>query len=162
VGIGPDHQIAGPDQTLFRQKAVLDTHGADLKVVGEAVHPGKISQNFGLFGGFDVFIRDKVVRDQGYPLPVEYAGHPDLFKFFNRHRRGDVVAQDQVDPGIDQLTGQHFLLAGMCRQDFFGYGHRHWMSPLFCLFFIGRFQAGFLLSFVNQLIHGASQSLPRW
>jgi hypothetical protein len=44
---------------------------------------------------------------------------PDLFESFDGERRGDVVPEGQIDPGIDEVPRKDHFLASMSGQDFF-------------------------------------------
>ena len=59
-----------------------------------------------------------MIGHQGNPVPVKDSFHPDAFKFLNSYRSGNIVAQHQINPGIDQVIRPDALFSGMPCQDF--------------------------------------------
>ena len=116
---------------------MLDPHPADFDIVGDVVLAGKIPQGFGLLGRFDVFVGDEVVGDQGDFVRIEHRP-ADFFKFGDGLGSGDVVGEQKVDFGPDQLTRFDFFTAGVGRQNLFGHCHSHggYIPP--AAFFISR------------------------
>ena len=87
--------------------------------------------------GLDVLAGGGVVQYNGDFLPVKHRGQTRLFKFRDGHRRGDVVAQHQVQLSLDALTRLHMVQPGGPGQNFLGHGHSHGLIPprvLFCGF----------------------------
>ena len=103
---------------------MLDPHPADFDVVGDVVLAGEIPQGFGLLGRFDVLVGDEVVGDQGDFVRIEHRA-ANFFEFGDGLGPGDVVGEQKVDFGPDQLPGFNFFAAGVGRQNFFGHRHSH-------------------------------------
>ena len=72
-----------------------------------------------------------MVQDDGDLVLVKDLGEPRLVKFGDGHRSGDVVAQHQVQLGLNELAGLHGRKARVLGQDLLGHGHTHAWSLLF-------------------------------
>ena len=112
VGVGADDDLAGGGQPLLRDEGVLHAHVAHVKEVGDLVLEGKLPGLFAQPGGLDVLAGGVVVQDDGDLVPVEDLGKARLFKLCNRHGGGDIVAQHQVQPGLDELARLHLVQPG--------------------------------------------------
>ena len=66
-----------------------------------------------------------MIGNQAHPLPVEHVGSAHLCEFMNRQRRGDVIAQHEIEAAIDEFPRVHFGFPGMRGEYFFGDSHRH-------------------------------------
>ena len=122
--IRTDNYLAWADPAHFRQQDVFDSHPAGFHIMSYLVLAGKLSHHFGLFRGFDVFVGYKVIGNQGNLVGIK--NRPaNFFKLGDGLRSSDVVSQQKVDLGPDQLTGFNFFQAGVRRQNLFGHGHSH-------------------------------------
>ncbi len=104
---------------------MLDAHAADLKIVFDIMFSGEVAHNPALLGRFDIFIWREMVRHEGDPPPVKDLCDTDLLEFFDRDGGRHVVAQDEVDPRLDELARFHGRQARVVREDFLS--HRHWL-----------------------------------
>ena len=99
-------------------------HLPALVIVQQVLLPGELPHYLHLNGGGDVFVGGEVIRHHHHPLPVEDLLGSHLAEGHDGQGRGDVIAQGDVHPGQDQLSGFHEFLAGMGRQNLFRYGLR--------------------------------------
>jgi hypothetical protein len=122
--VSPDHYISWQDQPFFREKGVLDPGLSDLKKMGEATGLCKISEDFTLFRRKDVFSRCKVIRDQNDTIPMEDLFGSHLLKGLDGKGCSDIVAESQIDPGIDEIARANLFFLGMEGQYLFCNRHR--------------------------------------
>ncbi len=130
MGIGPYYYISRQDYTLLRQQAVLDTHPANFKIVGQPLFPGKVAQHLGLLGRFNVLVGSEMVRDQDNLFPVKHFPDSDFLKFLDSYGSRYVISQDNINLTVDQFSGLNLLPARVGSQDLFRDGHPHLTSPL--------------------------------
>ena len=104
---------------------MLDAHLAHVVVVVQAEAAGEGAALLALGGGLDVLVGDEVIHDHDHPALVEDLRKAGLLKLVDRHGGGDVVAQDQVQPGPDQLARPDLRKAGVVRQDLLRHCHAH-------------------------------------
>ena len=131
MGVGADDALSGGHQALFRQEGVLHPHLAHVVEVVNVKPLGKGAALQALLGGLDVLVGGEVVHHQGDLALVKDPGEPLLVKLPDGHGRGDVVAQDHVQLGPDQLAGLHFRQAGVGSEDFLRHCHSHRKNLLF-------------------------------
>ena len=110
---------------LLRQEGVLNAHGAHIIVVVDVELPGKGPALLALGGGLDVLVGSKVVHHQGDAALVEHLVKARRLKFVDGHRGGDVVAQHQVQLGLDQLSGPNAFQSRVTGQDLLCHCHSH-------------------------------------
>src|SRR5699024_5265138 len=125
VAVRADDAVAGGDDALFGQQGVLDAHLAHVVEVEDVVLVGKLPALLGLGGALDVLVGDEVVQDDGHPLFVEHAVKTGLLELVDGHRGGDVVAQDDVQFGVDELARLDLVEAGMVCKDLLRQSHSH-------------------------------------
>ena len=104
------------------QEGVLHAHLAHIVEIEDIIFVGKLTALLGLGRTLDVLVGHKVVQHNGDVLFVEHAVEACLFKLVDRHRGGDVVAQHDIELGVDELAcldlgktcvgGQNFLRQG--------------------------------------------------
>ena len=119
------------DKTDFGQKRVLDAHHADVHEVFDVV---LVREGAGLLNErrrLDVLVRRKVVHDHRDLCVVENRGRAVLLENVDRDRRGNVVAENHVELGVDQLTSLDFFEPRVSREDFLGHCHTHIVSLQF-------------------------------
>ena len=131
VGVRADDTFPGGHQALFRQKGVLHAHLAYIIEVVQIKLPGEGAALEALLGGLDVLVGGEMVHDHGDFALVKHPGKALLLKFPDGHGGGDVVAQDHVQLGPDQLTGLDLRQAGVGSEDFLCHCHSHGKSLLF-------------------------------
>ena len=125
VGIGADDGLAGGHQPLLRQEGVLDAHGAHVVVVADIELPGKGPALLALGGGLDVLVGGEMIHHQGDAALVEHLVEARRLKLVDGHRGGNVVAQHQVQSGLDELSGPHAFKARVLGQNFLCHCHSH-------------------------------------
>ncbi len=104
MAVRPDNTIARGDQPLLRQKRVFDAHLPNFEIVRNILRARKLAHFQGLLGSLDILVRGKMVRHEGYFFRVKYARAAQLFELANRRRRGDIIAQHEVELGLDELA----------------------------------------------------------
>ena len=106
VGIRADHEIAGRDQSLFRQKRVFDSAAVPhFEVVNDLLRLRERSHRGALRGGLDVLVGREVVGDERHLFAVEHARAAELREFPDGDGRRDVVAENEIEPRHDQFAG---------------------------------------------------------
>ena len=125
MGVGADDSLAGSDQTLFRQQGVLHAHLAYIKEVGDVVLVGKVAGFQAQLGGLDVLARGVVVQDDGDLVLVKDLAEAGLLKLGDGHGGGNVIAQDHIYLGLDELANLHVVQPGVLGQDFLRHCHTH-------------------------------------
>ena len=104
VAVRADDAVPGGDDALLRQQGVLHAHLAHVEEVDDAVPAGELPALLGLLGALDVLVGDEVVQDDVHSRLVEDVAKARLLKLVDGHRGGDVVAQDDVQVRLDQLS----------------------------------------------------------
>jgi hypothetical protein len=75
-----------------------------------------------------------MVGDKGDAVGIEDLLRPRGPVFLDGDRRGDVVGQHEVEPGVDQLARFHFFFAAMSGQYLFSNGHHRFSTIQYPLF----------------------------
>ncbi len=96
VRIRTNHGIPGNHQPFFRQKGMFNSHLPYVKIVGNPVLACKIPAALTVFGGLDIFIRNKMVHNQGDFILIKYGLVIHLFHLVNRYRRGNIISKNQI------------------------------------------------------------------
>ena len=130
VRVGADDGLARGHQALLRQEGVLDAHGAHVIVVVDIELPGEGPALLALGGGLDVLVGGEVIHHHGDAALVENLGEARGLKLVDGHRRGNVIAQHQVQFGLDQLSGTDAVQSRVAGQDLLCHGHSHCVSLL--------------------------------
>ena len=86
---------------------------------------GKFPALLGLLSSLDVLIGHKVVQDNGNAVLVKNLVEARLAEFLDGNGGGDVVAQNQVQLGGNQLARNNGVKPRVGREDFLGHGHSH-------------------------------------
>ena len=106
VRIRADHEVAGRDEPLLRQKRVLDSAVvAHLEVVDDPLLLRERPHRGALLRGLDILVRREVVGHERDLLPVDHLGASELGELADGHGRGDVVSENKVQLRHDQLAG---------------------------------------------------------
>jgi hypothetical protein len=118
VTVRADDCVSRKDEALLRQKGMFDPHLSNLEEVSEAVSLGEIPEDLTLLSGEDVLRRSEVVRNENDAVPMKDPLGSDLFEGFDGERRGNIVPEGQIDPGIDEVTRKDGFLPSVSGQDF--------------------------------------------
>ncbi len=117
VGIRANDEFPRGNQALFRQQRMLHAHLAHIIEVVQIKLPGEGAALEALLGRLDVLIRGEMVHDHGDFVLSNTPVKPSS-QIPGWPRGGDVVAQDHVQLGPDQLTGLDLRQAGVGSEDF--------------------------------------------
>ena len=104
---------------------MLHPHLAHVEEIGDLVLAGELPGLLAQLGGFDILAGGVVVQDDGDFVPVEDLGEARLLKLGDGHGGGDIVAQHQVQPGLDELSRLYFVQPGGLCQNFLRHCHSH-------------------------------------
>ena len=104
VAVGTDDAVTGGHDAFFGQEGVLNTHLTHIVEVEDIIFVGKLAALLGLGCALDVLIGDKVIQHDGDVRLVEHAVKACLLKLVDGDRSGDIVAQHDIEPGIDELA----------------------------------------------------------
>ena len=125
VGVCADDTITGADDTLFGKQGVLDAHLTHVVEVGDVMLFREIACGSAQLGGFDVLTGGVVVEDDGDLVFVEHAVKARLFKNVDSDGGGDVVAEDNIQLGLDEVAGFYRIQACVSGEDLLCHGHAH-------------------------------------
>ena len=125
MAVRADDAVAGADQSLFRKDGVFHAHPAHVEEILHIVLAGEFPHPLDLFRRFDVLVGGEVIHHQRHPALVENTAGAATLKFIDRHRRGDVVAQAEIQLGLDQLPGRHLRQTRVGCQDLLCHCHSH-------------------------------------
>jgi hypothetical protein len=118
VTVRADDCVSRKDEALFGKKGMFDSHLSDLEEVSEAVGLGEIPEDLTLLRGEDVLGRSEVVRNENDAIPMKDFFGAGFFESFDGERRGNIVPEGQIDPGIDEVTRKDDFFPGMSGQNF--------------------------------------------
>ena len=124
MAVRADDEGAGTDETELGKESVLHPRAPDIVEVFYALFARKVADDLALLGGFDVLGGHEVVEDEDDLFGIF---HPvaRLLHLGDRHRRGDVVAEDEVDVGGDELARGDALSARVSCEYLLSCGHFH-------------------------------------
>ena len=132
MGIGANDAVAGGHDALFGEQGVFDAHFSDIEEVRDVMGFRKLAAGSGLLGGFDVFVGHKVVEHDVDAVCICDIVESGFLEFADGDGGGDVIAENAVKFGHNELSGSDFILSGVGSQDFLCHGHGHkQMSPSF-------------------------------
>ena len=117
--------VTGGHDAFFGQEGVLNTHLTHIVEVEDIILVGKLAALLGLGCALDVLIGDEVIQHDGNVLLVEHAVKARLLKLVDGDRGGDIVAQHDIEPGIDELACLDLRQTRMCGQNFLRQSHSH-------------------------------------
>ena len=130
MGIGADDNLSRGCQALFRHQGVFHAHLSHVVEVGDVEALGKSPGLSAELGRLDVLAGGIVVQNDGDLVLVKDLSQPCLVKLGDGHRRGDVIAQHQVQPGLNELARLDGVQARVLGQNLLGHGHSHgWVPP---------------------------------
>ena len=125
VAVRTDHAVACGHDAFFRQQGVLNAHLAHIVEVEDVVLVGELAALLGLGRALDVLVGNEVVEDDGDVLFVEHAVEARLFELVDSDGGSDVIAQHDVELGVDELACLDLGEACVCGQNFLRLGHSH-------------------------------------
>ena len=125
VAVGTDDAVTGGHDAFFGQEGVLNTHLTHIVEVEDIVLVGKLAALLGLGCALDVLIGDEVIQHDGNVLLVEHAVKACLLKLVDGDRGGDIVAQHDIELGIDELACLDLRQTRMCGQNLLRQSHSH-------------------------------------
>ena len=76
--ISTDDHIAGNSQTFFRQKCVLNSHLANIKIICDFMLTCKFAYAFAMLCGLDILVWNKMIHDKRDLILIKYIF---IFKF---------------------------------------------------------------------------------
>ncbi len=126
--IRPDNQLASRHQALLRQQGVLHAHATHVIVMRNFMLSGKLSALFALLSRLNILVGSKMVHHQSNFVLIKNCVKTGLFKLVNRHRRGNVIAQAQIQIRHNQLAWLNAFHTGVRGQDFLAHSHSHYFS----------------------------------
>ena len=112
---------------------MLDAHLAHIVEIEDVVLVGELAALLGLGRALDVLVGNEVVEDDGDVLFVEHAVEARLFELVDGDGGSDVIAQHDVELGVDELARLDLGEARVCGQNFLRLGHSHDGTLLFIL-----------------------------
>ena len=88
----------------FRQERVLNAHLANVVEVEDVVLVCELAALLGLGRALDVLVGDKVVEHDVDAGLVKDGIKARLVKLIDGHRARNIVAEHDVEPGVDELA----------------------------------------------------------
>ena len=125
MAVGTDDAVTGGHDAFFGQEGVLNTHLAHIVEVEDIIFVGKLAALLGLGGALDVLIGDEVIQHDGNVFLVEHTVKARLLELIDGDRGGDIVAQHDIEPGIDELACLDLRQTRMCGQNLLRQSHSH-------------------------------------
>ena len=125
MAVGTDDAVACGDHTLFRKQGMFDAHFANVIKVTDTVAAGKFPTGLTLLRRLNVFIGNKVVKNNGNSVFVKNPVKSGFFEFIHRHGSGNVVAKDDVQLCADELSCCYLVQSRMGGKNFLCHGHSH-------------------------------------
>ena len=110
---------------------MFNTHFANVIKVSNIVLAAEITAHFALFRRLDILVGSEVIHDHSYFVFVENFWFVELCKFLDSHRRGDIVAENEIEFSKDKLSRLNGVKSGMSRKNFLSHCHSHFKKPLF-------------------------------
>ncbi len=101
VGVRTDNHIPRHRQPFLRQQRMLYAHLPHFEIVGDLIFVRKLPHTFAVLCGFDILVGHKMIGHQGDLILVKHPPGFHLVHLLNGHRGGDVVAQHQIETGLD-------------------------------------------------------------
>ena len=129
VRICADHEVARRDKTLLRQKRMLDAAVVSyLEVVCDSLLLCERPHRRALGRRLDVLVGREVVWDERNLPAVEHVCPSELRKLSYRDGRGDVVAEDEVEPRHDKFPRAYGILPRMGGENLLRHRHVHFFA----------------------------------
>ena len=128
MAVGANDAVTGGHDALFRQQGVFNAHGAHVVEIQNVVLVGKFPALFGLLGALDVLVGHKVIQHNVHPGLVKDRIKARFLKFVDGDGGGDVVAQHNIQLGVDELSRLDGFLAAVGGQNLLRHGHSHGKS----------------------------------
>ena len=128
MGVRADDRLSGGDKALFREKGVFNAHGPHVVIVVNVKAFGEHPALLALRRGFNILIGDEMVHYQRDPALVKDGLEARRLKFIDCHGGCNIVAEYQVQFGLNQLPGADFVQPRVFGQNFLRLRHSHRLS----------------------------------
>ena len=125
MGICTDNHISRNRKSFFRKKCMLYSHLTYIKIVCNIIFAGELAHAFAMLCGFNVFIWSKVIHHKCDFIFVKYTLYIHFSDFMNCNRRSNIIAQNQIQVCLDQLSGADRRQACMCCKNLLSHCHSH-------------------------------------
>jgi hypothetical protein len=124
MAISADCHFTRQDQTLIREKGMLDPAFSNLKEMAETLGLCKIPEDLTLLGRENILRRREVIWHQNDPISIKNFFSPNFFEGLDRKRRRDVIAKGEVDSDTEKFTREDPFLPCMGCKNLFRDRHR--------------------------------------
>ena len=114
MAVRTDDAVARGHDAFFGQQGVLDAHLAHIVEVENVVFVGELAALLGLGCALDVLVGHEVVQHDGDVLFIEHAVEARSLELVDGDGGGDIIAQHDVELGVDELPGLDLGQTGMC------------------------------------------------
>ena len=125
MGICTDNHISRNRKSFFRKECMLYSHFTYIKIVCNIIFAGKLTHAFAMLCGFNVLIWSKVIHHKCDLVFVKYTLYIHFSDFMNCNRRSNIIAQNQIQVCLDQLSGADRRQACMCCKNLLSHCHSH-------------------------------------
>ena len=90
---------------------------------------GKFTDAFAVLRRLDVLIRHEMIQHKCDLVLVKNTVHLHLVHLMNRHRRCDIISENQIQICLNELSGTDRRKSGMRRENLLCHRHTHILSP---------------------------------
>ena len=115
VAVRADDAVARGHDALFGQERVLNAHLADVVEVEDVVLVCELAALLGLGRALDVLVGDKVVEHDVDAGLVKDGIKARLVELIDGHRGRNIVAEHDVEPGVDELARRNGCFPAVSR-----------------------------------------------
>ena len=129
MGIRTDDCVTCYNQTFFRKECMLDSHLSYVKIVGDIMTTGKLSDTFAVFRRFNILIGNKVIRNKCDLVLIKNSLVVHLLHLIDRYRRCDIISKNQIQICFDQLSCFYLCKTRVRCQDLLCHCHSHDLFP---------------------------------
>ena len=109
VRVRADNEVSRAYESFLGQERVLDAHLTYVKEVFHSLGMSELTAAFALLGALDILVRNEVIHDKSDFALIEYISASVRLNLLDRNGGGDVIAENEVKIGGDQLTGDHIV-----------------------------------------------------
>ena len=90
---------------------------------------GKFTDTFAVLRRLNVLIRHEMIQHERDLVLVKNAVHLHLIHLVNRHRRCDIISENQIQICLNELPCTDRRKSGMRRKNLLCHCHTHILSP---------------------------------